>query len=137
MTHLVARSQQNSENILCSQGNRRTVVAKSHIVQEESNVQLNCTVKRLKVDGRPVLLSRVVYDIPQTRAQTGEEALSCAANLNSLLTYSESFIVQVNSRYRLHVDTLLFTPFNSKSIAQFLDCVQQDASVLIEYFSVK
>ena len=110
-----------------------------HAAQADDDIALNCKLKTLEIGDQSVLLSRMMYAIPQTHARTGEEALACAAKLNHLLTASQAFVIQdanVASQYRLHVETLLFAPFTPKTMAQFLDRIQQDASILLKYFSI-
>jgi len=106
----------------------------------ESALSLGCSIRAIRVEGETGLLSRVTYPLARSHTCTGRRALHYAEMVNHLLVYSQVFVVQDidgDRSYSLQMDTLLSAPCNRRSIARFIDNVEQDITVLIRYCKSK
>ena len=102
--------------------------------EKGSTLSLKCTIQTIQTDGRSGLLSRVTYSIGRSHRLTSQEALHYAEIINYLLVHSQVFVVQDidgDCGYSLRMDTLLSAPYNRRSIARFIDEIEQDINVLI------
>ncbi len=98
---------------------------------------LQCLLQSIKVDGVAAIMSRVTYRFPPRMTVGSGEALRYAASLNRILVYSRVFVMQNidgDRSYSLRMDTLLRDPQERDSVAQFLDNITLDITVLTRYF---
>ena len=123
---------------------RRYSAHPSNSQSADYDLSLDCSIKAMRMDGKSGLLARLTYPLVQSsnsvsarsHSMTSREALHYAEVINYLLVRSQVFVIQDldgDRRYQLQMDTLLSAPYSRRRLAQFVDDITQDASVLVHY----
>ena len=136
MSHFVAKSRENFLEIRFPLKEiSLSVWAYQHRVSN-CDFALDGLIKRIRVDGRTCLLSRVTYPFARSLPLTGKDALHYAEVIGCMLVHSQVFVIQDldgDRHYSLRMETLLSAPYSRKDFSHFLDHITQDVAVLIRY----
>ena len=120
---------------LTSLGRKRSSIFRP---KYKEDLSLDCTVQNLVGSDRAGLISRVSYRFLAKVPATLEDVFRYVAALNSLLVYSQVFVVQDldgDGSYYLRMDTIIKGDINRKSIYKFLDNITEDVRIILTYFN--
>ena len=105
--------------------------------QHDSEFSLDCLLSVIKIEDKTGVLSRVTYAFPQKTKVSSKDAFQHADAINSLLAYSQVFVVRDldgDRGYSLRMDTVHNGTSHRESLSAFFDCISQDVTVLLKYF---
>ncbi|MGC1308504.1 MAG: hypothetical protein WA885_14865 [Phormidesmis sp.] len=96
---------------------------------ESENFSIKCLFRVIQVGSRKGLLARINYRFPKAPVLSAQQAFYYAEKLNQRLVHSKVFVVQDidgDRSYFVRIDTVLYTGYDRRSVANLLDNVSED-----------